>query len=76
MVINKIKKNCWLNNSLQFDGWHDRDVISLLPSKHLWFLMTFVLNAIKIVITNMIARHSLKVKSIILGLLPDYHAFW
>ena len=26
-------------------------------------------------LTNVIARHSLKVKSIILGLLPHYHAF-
>ena len=38
MVINKIKKNnCWLKNSLQFDGWHDRDVISLHPSKYCGF---------------------------------------
>ena len=49
MVINKIKKNdFWLKNSLQFDGWHDCDVISLHPSKHLWFLTTFVLSATKI----------------------------
>ena len=49
MVINRIKKNnCWLKNNLQFDEWHDRDVISLCPSKHLWFLTTFVLNATKI----------------------------
>ena len=48
-MINKIKKNnCWLKNSLQFDGRHDRDVISLRPSKHLWFLTTFVLGATKI----------------------------
>ena len=49
MVINKIKKtNCWLKNSLQFDGCHDRDVILLSPSKYLWFLTTFVLDATKI----------------------------
>ena len=50
MVINKNlkKNNCWLKNSLQFDGWHDRDVISLYPSKHLWFPTTFVLNTTKI----------------------------
>ena len=49
MVINKIKKNnCWLKNSLQFDRSHDHDVISLRPSKHLWFLTTFVLSATKI----------------------------
>ena len=49
MVINKIKNkiNCWLKNSLQFDGWHDRDVISLCPSKDLCFLTTFVFNATK-----------------------------
>ena len=61
MVINKIKKTIVLKNSLQFDELHDRDVISIRPSKHLWFLTTFVLSATKIVITNMIARHSLKV---------------
>ena len=38
----------WLKNSLQFDGWRDRDVISLRPSKHLWFLRTFVLGTTKI----------------------------
>ena len=51
MVIIKIKKkqnNCWLKNSLQFDGWHDHDAISLRPSKHLCFLTTFVLDATKI----------------------------
>ena len=50
IVINKnLKKhNCWLKNGLQFDGWHDHDVISLCPSKHLWFLTTFVLIATKI----------------------------
>ena len=43
MVINEMKKNCWLKNSIQFDGWHDHDVISLSPSKHLWFLTVFAL---------------------------------
>ena len=37
-------------DSLQFDEWHDRDVISLRPSKHLWFLMTFVLTATKVLV--------------------------
>ena len=78
MVINKIKKTIVGSRIVLnlFDEWHDRDVISLCPSKHLWFLTTFVLSATKIVITNMIARHSLKVKSIILVLLTNYHAFW
>ena len=49
LLIELLKKNnCWLKNSLQFDEWHDRDVISLYPSKHLWFLTTFVLSATKI----------------------------
>ena len=50
MVINKIikKNNCWLKNSLQFNGRHDHDVITLRPSKHLWFLTTFFLIATKI----------------------------
>ena len=47
-LLIKLKKQLWLENSLQFDGWHDCDVISLRPSKHLWFLTTFVLNATKI----------------------------
>ena len=42
----------WLKNSLHFDGWHDHDVISLRPSKHLWFIVTFFLNATKINIKN------------------------
>ena len=48
ILIKNLKKNCWLKNSLQFDGWHDHDVISLCPSKHLWFPTTFVLNTTKI----------------------------
>ena len=49
MVINKIKKNnYWLKNSLQFDGCHDHDVISLSPSNQLWFLTAFVVSTTKI----------------------------
>ena len=44
MVINEIKQNnFWLKNSLPFDGRHRHHVISIRPSKHLWFLTTFVI---------------------------------
>ena len=48
LLLKFLKKICWLKSSLQFDGWHDDDVISLRPSKPLWFLTTFILNATKI----------------------------
>ena len=62
--LNLKKNDFWLNNSLQFDGWHDHDVVSSHPSKHLWLLTTFVLgthhqNTYK----NYMTSHSLLFKS-------------
>ena len=73
-LLIKFKKQFWLENSLQFDGWHDCDVISLYPSKHLWFLTTFVLSGTKIHIKTTCLYILFSLNPHLIVITKDYYA--